>query len=124
MSTIVPMFAETSYAVEAARLQVKVTDFAEVLDRFSIDRVRVCKMDCEGAELEILRSLLPETLRRVDAFAMEYHPCTYELRDLVDVIASWGDFHISKFPLVDTAKNHNLLAYKHEVLREWSLNPW
>lgn len=42
------------------------------LDEKKIDRVRLLKMDCEGAELEIVQHSL-SSLRRVDFIAIEVH---------------------------------------------------
>ena len=56
-------------------------------------QVRLCKIDCEGAEFEILRSLSNPS--KIDSFAIEYHPGAYRLRDLVSVVVNWGTHQIS-----------------------------
>jgi len=36
-------------------------------------KIDLIKMDCEGAEFEIIKSLSPETFAKIDAFVIEYH---------------------------------------------------
>ncbi len=45
----------------------------QVFDREAIDRCDFLKLDCEGAEYEILGAASDETLGRVDRIAMEWH---------------------------------------------------
>lgn len=61
-------------------------------------RVRLVKIDCEGAEIEILPSLTPDILSRIDGFAVEYHPEAYSLEKLVDLALSLPGFHLSRLP--------------------------
>jgi FkbM family methyltransferase len=73
--------------------------------------VRVCKMDCEGSEYDILSTL--SSPRRIDAFAIEFHPGAYSVRDLVATLSSWGSHQVS------FAKKGNLLyAVRNDVLSE------
>jgi FkbM family methyltransferase len=45
----------------------------ELFASLKIDRCDLLKMDCEGAETEILRSITPQNLAAVRAIIMEYH---------------------------------------------------
>lgn len=54
-------------------VEVRCTTLAEVLDRYGLDRVNYLKIDCEGAEYEILEETPDEVLARVDRVSMEYH---------------------------------------------------
>jgi FkbM family methyltransferase len=47
------------------------------------DTVDLLKIDCEGAELDILQSLSPEGLRRVARVALEYHNFDGERSDVL-----------------------------------------
>jgi FkbM family methyltransferase len=44
-----------------------------VFDRHGIDRIHLLKIDCEGGEYGIFRSLTPELAERIDQIAMEAH---------------------------------------------------
>jgi FkbM family methyltransferase len=47
---------------------------ATFLDRESLDRVDLMKMDIEGAEHQVLRNASKDVLRRIGTLALEYHP--------------------------------------------------
>jgi len=71
--------------------------------------IRICKMDCEGSEYNILRSFSKPS--RIDSFAIEFHPGAYSVRDLVEVISSWGTHQVS------FAKKGNILyAVRNEIV--------
>jgi FkbM family methyltransferase len=53
-------------AVEAVSLD-------ELFARFSVERCELLKLDCEGAEYEILMGASPATLGRIRSIALEYH---------------------------------------------------
>lgn len=46
----------------------------EILDRYRIKVCNCLKMDCEGAEFEILGTAQSDDLRRVQTIILEYHP--------------------------------------------------
>jgi len=81
--------------------------------------IRLLKLDCEGSELDILRSLDRALLDRIDSLAIEYHPAAYPLSELVDTILGWGDFHLSKV-VTDEVANANLHAVSARALAEWA----
>ncbi len=73
-------------------VNVPTVDIATALERVP-GRIRLCKLDCEGAELDIIRAITaPE---RIDSFALEYHPYAYHLPDLVMTLTSWGTHQVS-----------------------------
>lgn len=67
----------------------------QILDLFALRKIRLCKLDCEGSELEILSALSAEQAKCFDAIVLEYHPEAYNPLDLVRLITSWNQFHIS-----------------------------
>jgi FkbM family methyltransferase len=73
---------------------VECVTLAEILKNESLDRVRLCKLDCEGAELEILQSIEVETASRIDGFAIEYHPEAYSIVELIDCLHAWETHEI------------------------------
>jgi FkbM family methyltransferase len=76
---------------------VQVKSLETIFQMHALDRVRVCKLDCEGAELRILRDTPVEVLQRVDAFALEFHPKAYDMTELVNAIEKLEVFHIGRF---------------------------
>lgn len=57
----------------AGARHVKMLALKDLLDDFGMDHVDVLKLDCEGAEYDILRSGHPAVLQRVGAVVGEYH---------------------------------------------------
>ena len=55
------------------RLAVPSVTLADILDRHGLETVDLLKMDCEGAEYEILEAAIPDALGRVRRIAMEAH---------------------------------------------------
>ncbi len=52
---------------------IKVITLAEIIKNNNIHSCDLVKMDCEGAEFEIMESLTKETLSKIRCFIIEYH---------------------------------------------------
>lgn len=52
---------------------VEAVTLAEIFDRYQVSTCNFLKLDCEGAEYEILYNTPAEYLRRIDKIALEYH---------------------------------------------------
>lgn len=74
----------------------------EVFQRFAVDRCVLLKLDCEGAEYEILFGAAAETLGRIDRIVMEYHVGLNEHvpEGLEQFLAARG-FEVWRSPLLD-----------------------
>ncbi len=70
-STSATLFKGASGQLDAIR--VEATTLHDILAEFKIVRCDLLKMDCEGAEYEILYRLPPEDLQRISQIAMEVH---------------------------------------------------
>ena len=70
-TTSASIFAQT----DTQRDQIKVTclTLGQVMDENGINKCDLLKMDCEGAEYDILYNCPPEYLQRIDQIAMEVH---------------------------------------------------
>lgn len=55
-------------------VEVRLMALDELLAEAGSDAVDFLKLDCEGMEYDVLGSTRPEVLRRIGAFACEYHP--------------------------------------------------
>jgi FkbM family methyltransferase len=122
MSTLDPRFAERLSLPVTGRPEVRTRTLPAVLRELDLGRIRLLKLDCEGSELAILRSLDPATLERIDSLAIEYHPDSYALSDLLGVVLGWGIFHVSKVSPLDV-ENANLHAVSRRALEEWAAGP-
>jgi FkbM family methyltransferase len=54
-------------------IEVSSTTLSAIMEEYDLQTIDFMKMDCEGAEGEILQSTPPEHLRRVNKLAMEFH---------------------------------------------------
>jgi FkbM family methyltransferase len=92
---------------------VRVMTLDDVFHRFAIERCALLKLDCEGAEYDILFNAADVTLDRVERIAMEYHVGLAPggpkaLRDFLDV----RGFSVRYSPLADEEG-----GYLHAVRR-------
>lgn len=71
--------------------EVNSTTLEEVLDNNRIETCDLLKMDCEGAEYEILFSAPKNTLMRIENISLEYHDMpTYHVDDLKEYLVNMG----------------------------------
>jgi len=68
---------------------------SQALKLLSVDRVRLCKIDVEGAELQILSQLELSLRMSIEAFVLEYHVEAYPMADLVSLLLSWETHQVS-----------------------------
>lgn len=94
MTTVNSEFAQKTGLSVRKTVEVPCHTLAQIFDHYSFSRVRLCKIDAEGSEIAILRTLLPRHLAIVDSFAIEMHPQAYSLRDLAQVILGWGTHQV------------------------------
>jgi hypothetical protein len=74
-----------------ARDEVRVMTINELFARFAVERCAVLKMDCEGAEYDIIPSLSTEILSRISRIAIEFHPSTSShFSSLSEILARSG----------------------------------
>jgi FkbM family methyltransferase len=64
----------------ARRVQVPTETLEGLMAKHGLEHVRFLKMDCQGAEFEIVPSTSHETLARIDCIAMEVHPSIWSLK--------------------------------------------
>ena len=77
------------------RMTVPCYTLAQIIEDMKIDRIRLCKIDCEGAELDILKQVTEKELRKIDSFVIEYHSESYDLQELIELMLNWGTHQIS-----------------------------
>jgi FkbM family methyltransferase len=63
-----------AHGADAGELTVQGTTWASLRRRAGLARVALLKVDVEGAELDLLRSLEPNDLRAIEQITVEFHP--------------------------------------------------
>jgi FkbM family methyltransferase len=83
----------------AVAVEVEAVTLGTLLARHALDHVRLLKLDCQGAEFEIIPATPPEVLQRFDYIAMEVH----------DAIAKTGEM-LGEVP---GARQRRAALYRH-----------
>jgi len=118
MNTTIPHFAQELGFDQQDVVAVAAVKLADELKKRGIDQVRLCKMDCEGAELEIVQSLTQEDMERVDSFALEFHREAYAPKELVAALERWDTHHIFLASPKSYCERDILYAVHKRVMRE------
>jgi FkbM family methyltransferase len=71
-------------------VDIDLIDLSTALDRMPGGRCDLLKLDCEGAEEEIIRSLTPELARRVERIIYEASPALYDTAELNSFLSGLG----------------------------------
>jgi FkbM family methyltransferase len=66
-------YSTVSNAATQSALLVQTQGLGQVFSEYGVDRCDMLKLDCEGAEFEILLTLERAILDRIDCISMEYH---------------------------------------------------
>lgn len=81
-------------SLQAAGLQNRVAckSLADIFKEYAVERCSLMKLDCEGAEYDILFGTPPEVLARIDRVVMEYHDevTSYSHKDLARFLEQQG----------------------------------
>lgn len=82
--------------------RVPVLTLEEIFRRYEVETCDFLKLDCEGAEYDILLNSAESTLRRIQMIAMEYHVGLneHDPSELMTFLQAHG-FHAEKTPLID-----------------------
>jgi FkbM family methyltransferase len=70
-TTSATIFKQTDQKTES--IKVSCLTLGQIMDENSINKCDLLKMDCEGAEYDILYNCPPDYLQRIDQIAMEVH---------------------------------------------------
>jgi FkbM family methyltransferase len=113
-NTIVRQHAEALGKEFHSDSEVQTVAINSVLDDIP-GQIRLCKIDCEGSEYEILRSITNPS--RIDSFAIEFHPKVYPLQELLAHLLAWNTHQVS---FSRTA--YILFAVRNEIVLEYAGN--
>jgi len=93
VSGIPVTFSLLTSSSAATQESIDVISLATLFERYTIDRCDFLKLDCEGAEFEIILQADPSVLNRVRTIVMEYHDhlsSNYSHVDLLEKLKSLG----------------------------------
>ena len=115
-SSLLPKFVKNHHVPVKRTIHVQCKTLSQILEEYSISSIRLCKIDVEGAELGILRTLKPHDIAQFQSIVMEYNSGAYSVTGLVGMLEDWGTHHIS---LMDERQyNGNILrCVAHGVLQ-------
>ena len=71
-----PLSMQTARGLQSPRgdaLQVPAVSLGSILNSPAVKRIDLLKLDCEGAEYDILLNSTPAVLEKIDRIVMEYH---------------------------------------------------
>jgi FkbM family methyltransferase len=88
-------------------IEVPCLKLSDIFEEHKIDNCDLLKLDCEGAEYEILYSTSPEVLYKIDQIAIELHKDKNENENLKKFL---GDVNFKTFQFADIP--HMLWAYR------------
>jgi FkbM family methyltransferase len=94
-SSIVNEFSRNNKIPIEETIRVPCKTLADIFEEYSISSIRMCKLDVEGAEFEILKSLGPNHIEKIQSIAMEYHYGAYPIQELFKMLEGWGTHNIS-----------------------------
>jgi len=82
--------------------RMPVLTLEDIFSRYGVETCHLLKIDCEGAEYEILLNARQDTLNRIERIAMEYHVGLndHDPAELVSFLQAHG-FKAEKTPLFD-----------------------
>src|SRR5258708_26707271 len=85
-STIVPEFVRRAGGPVIQEILVECKTLPQILEEFSLQRVRLCKLDVEGTELALLKTLSHADLARIQSFPLHHLEHTHVLPPLLTLV--------------------------------------
>jgi FkbM family methyltransferase len=89
--------ATATYEHTGAAETVRCSTVQGMIDRYRLERVDFLKVDCEGSEYEIFRSMTPSTASKICQIAMEVHPTAGESEDALEADLRALGFSVRRF---------------------------
>jgi|TARA_B110000467_G_scaffold139976_1_gene139717 FkbM family methyltransferase len=81
--------------------EVKCNTLEQIFENNTIKKCNILKMDCEGAEYEILLNLPKKIISKIDKIYLEYHDINssdYSVKSIIDILEI-NDFQVLKVPV-------------------------
>ncbi|MCG8580170.1 MAG: FkbM family methyltransferase [Bacteroidales bacterium] len=92
------------YAEKACKIEVQTQTLEEVIGRYDLKRIDFLKIDCEGAEYEIIENLAPEIFKIIKVISLEFHDnrSSQECGNTIVELLERNGFEIKKFSYSST----------------------
>jgi len=98
------------------KIDIKTISLQDIINNNNLQRINFLKLDCEGAEYEILLNLDYQTIQKIDKIVAEMHPKieNFKVQDVKKFLSSYG-FEVKIIhPLNDVSEELVMLyAKKH-----------
>ena len=101
-----------------SKVEIKTICLQDIIENNNLQRINILKLDCEGAEYEILLNLDPQILQRIDKIVTEVHPNikNFKINDLKKfLILNNFDVDIIQ-PLENTSEELAMLYAKNKEI--------
>ena len=95
-------------------VEVQTITLPELVQQFGLDTIDILKLNCEGAEYDILLNLSPAVLKKIREIRMEYHQVEivgkrFEVQQLITFLDN-NDFEIVRF--LPVHPRHGIIWFK------------
>jgi FkbM family methyltransferase len=71
-------------------IEIEIVDIAEELNRLNRRSLNLLKLDCEGAEYEILKRINSDMAKSIEKIVFEPTPSAYDVNELIDHLSNVG----------------------------------
>ena len=107
-------FKPGTYSIQKGVLEVPSFSLEDAFNHIGLEHYDLLKLDCEGAEYEILFHTSTSILGRVERLVMEYHNnvVTYSHQDMVEFLRNMG-FMVRTYPNYVHSNLGYLYAHRH-----------
>lgn len=92
-------------AIEEDFEMVEVISIRDVFEQYNIYHCDLLKLDCEGAEKDIIMDIDDELASKIDQISLEYHGNRKERTELSAILLKWyTEEHVRRYEFVYTKK--------------------
>lgn len=90
------------YSSSGSFIEIECVNLEKILTENNLEKIDLLKIDCEGAEYEILLKTKEKAMKKINKIAMEYHTIKgHNIEELVSFLGKNG-FAVKKLPLSET----------------------
>lgn len=83
---------------KARSVLVNTDTFSEICKKYNIDRISLLKMDIEGGEYDVLKSLTHNDFNKIESVILEYHEDKKQNHKELEIILRENGFSVTIFP--------------------------
>jgi FkbM family methyltransferase len=107
------------YGTGTEIVEIDCISLDDVVERFGLESIDILKVDCEGAEYEILYQASPATLAGVGSIRMEYHPGPDTLPSTLEELTAYLARHgLERTYRLDADHGNGIVWFERSTPRE------